>query len=101
MKKLTHDDHDDNGALTKAVGIQRLGLVAQFVTGELFPGDCMLLATDGVTSHLSVRDLEDIIIHTGNTTESITDTVVTLLKRAQDHGSTDNMTACLVKRIAL
>lgn len=99
MRELTTDDLDKQGRLTKAVGFQRLGLKAQFATGVLKAGGIMLLATDGVTKYLSHSQIEDVLLHIGDTTESLTDGVMRLLKEAQKNGSTDNMTACMMKRV--
>ena len=99
MRELTTDDLDAQGRLTKAVGFQRLGLKAQFATGVLKAGGIMLLATDGVTKYLSHSEIEDVLLHIGDTTESLSDGVMRLLKEAQKNGSTDNMTACMMKRV--
>ncbi len=99
LKKLSKEDIDDKGNLTKVLGTQRLGIVPHITTEAFEPGDVVLLATDGVARHVREADIEDILANCGRTTETITDAVVTLLRKAEAGGSTDNMTAVIVKRI--
>ena len=98
--KLTIDDADTHGYLTKVVGTKRYGLIPQYITGLFLPGDTMVIVSDGVTSALDKESIKKIIRDSGNTTESITKTVLELLKKAEDQWGTDNMTAIIVKRIA-
>jgi len=100
ISKLTTDDADAYGYLTKVLGTQRYGLVPQFVSGRLAPGDTILLATDGVTSVLQPEAMETIMEESGQSTDSLTNAVLALVKKAEREGSEDNMTAVLVKRIA-
>lgn len=100
LRKLTTDDIDEQGYLTKVVGTQRYGLTPQFVTGRFLVGDTILLVSDGVTSVLASQTMETIIGESGNSTDSLTKTILTLLKKAESAGSRDNMTAILIKRIA-
>lgn len=100
VKKLTKDDSDEHGYLTKVVGTQRYGLTPQFATGKFLSGDTILLVSDGVTKVVFPQTLEAIVKESGDSTESLTETVLTLLKKAESQGSTDNMTAILIKRIA-
>lgn len=101
FKKLTIDDVDERGYLTKVVGAERFGLVPQFVTDQFLLDDTMLLGTDGITHVLSEEEIKRVLVQAGRTTESVADAVRSLLSAAQKEGSTDNMTACLVKRIPL
>ncbi len=101
LKPLTKDDVDSTGRLTKAIGVRRYGLVPQFATDDFRDNEVLLLATDGVTSCVDEPTIRSILSRTGATTQSLTDAVVELLDQAQTHGSTDNMTALIVKRIPL
>lgn len=97
---LTHDDHDEQGHLTKVMGAMRYGLVPQYITKEFLAQDSLLLATDGVTNHISEKTITSTLTNAGSTTQSISDTVIDLLKTAEKAGSTDNMTAIIIKRVA-
>ena len=101
LSKLTRDDIDQNGVLTHAVGFQRLGLVAQVATDRFIDGDTLLLASDGLTERLTVRDIEKNMQCAGVTTATVVDVVTDLLETARKKGGQDNMTACLVKKIAV
>ena len=99
LKKLTKEDVDAQGNLTKVLGKQRLGIVPTIATEELSPNDAVLLATDGVAQYVRGSEIQPILENCGRTTESITDAVVATLRAAAANGSTDNMTAVIVKRI--
>lgn len=98
--KLTKDDTDEQGYLTKVVGTQRYGLVPQFVSGRFVIGDALIIFSDGVTSVVSQRDIENLMKGCGETGDSLTRAVVSLLQKAEAAGSTDNMTAILIKRVS-
>ncbi len=97
--KLTTDDADKEGRLTKVIGAVRYGLTPQRRSGRFVPGDTILLATDGVTRYTSPARLFHILEKSGNTSESLTEAVLAILKSAEAGGSTDNMTACIIKRV--
>ncbi len=99
LTQLTEDDVDGQGQLTKAVGVVRYGLFPQYVTKELLVGDSLILATDGVTRFMSDTDILNIVEDVGVTAQSLSDAVVELLGKATGKGSTDNMTAVIIKRI--
>ena len=100
LKKLSREDADEAGNLTKVLGTQRLGIVPHVATEEFGPGDAALLVTDGVGRYLSEDAMLKILSQSGTTNESLTDAVVALLRKAEVNGSTDNMTAVIVKRVA-
>lgn len=96
---LTPSDVDEMGMLTNALGMRRLGLVPHIAIERFLPGDILVLATDGVLQYVNEEQLRLICESTANTTESLSDAVIKLLHAAEDNGSTDNMTACMVKKI--
>ncbi len=98
LRKITSDDIDREGYLTKIMGRQRYGLVPQVYTLDFIEGDMVFLATDGVSRYVSEKDIQRILAEGGNTTQQLTDAVISLLHLAEKKGSTDNMTACLIKR---
>ena len=101
LTKLTRDEVDESGRLTNAVGLKRLGLIPQIIAKKFFPGDCLLFATDGVTNYVADRDIIAACSGSGDTTKSIDTSVQALLRAAQKRNSTDNMTACMVKRLRI
>ncbi|OGG11703.1 hypothetical protein A2Z00_00775 [Candidatus Gottesmanbacteria bacterium RBG_13_45_10] len=96
---LTPLDLDNRGFLTSAMGIKRFGLAPHVARESFLAGDMVLLATDGVTSFVDEEEMRAVFETAGTTQQSIMDAVVHLLQVAGEHGSTDNMTACLVKRL--
>ncbi len=100
LTKLTTPDADAAGALTKYVGYQRYGMLPSFTGGRLGPGDCLLLATDGVSAAVSEKNISTILAAAGTTNEHMTAAVTRLLDESEKNGATDNMTAVIIKRIA-
>lgn len=97
----TKDDVDASGKLTKVMGVARYGLVPRVVVGPFMVSDTILLATDGTTRWVSEEELTHLMIHSGSTAQSLTNTVSEILERAKLNGSTDNMTAMIIKKIRL
>lgn len=100
LVKLTTDDVDKQGNLTKVIGVERYGMAPQFVGKRFAAGDIVLLVTDGITKVLSPDQMQNIIQKAGDTAESLSSVVLKLLESAESAGSTDNMTAILVKRVS-
>lgn len=100
LEKLTVDDTDAQGRLTKVVGVERYGLAPQFVSKRFMVGDSVLLVTDGVTKVLTPKEMQASIEDAGSSTETLANAVLKLLESAEFSGSTDNTTAILVKRVS-
>lgn len=100
VRKLTTEDVDNRGNLTKVLGVQRLGIVPQIIQEQFLVDDVVVLATDGVARYVNNQEFAAILKNTGTTTQQITETVVQLLKTAQKNGSGDNMTAVIIKKVA-
>jgi serine/threonine protein phosphatase PrpC len=96
---LTPPDVDELGRLTNWLGKKRLGLVPHIAVEKFLPGDILLLATDGVLNHVSEDQLRATFEVSGSSTDSLTTAVVHLLKTAQENGSEENMTACMIKKV--
>lgn len=99
MTKLTTEDVDVSGRLTKVVGTTRYGLAPSIITGDFLPGDCMVLVTDGVAREMDADKCMTFLKEVEQSAPQLSDVAVNMLKCAQDHGATDNMTVCLIKRI--
>ncbi len=99
MTKLTTEDIDTSGRLTKAVGTTRYGLAPTVVTGDFLAGDCMILVTDGVARVMDTAKCIEILNRVDQSATQLSDVAVTMLQSCQNQGATDNMTVCLVKRV--
>ncbi len=98
---LTPRDVDDDGMLTKAVGFARKQLIPAMHSGKLLEGDIILLATDSVANYVGEDDMRRILEEVGMTTESLQIAIEKLISVAKSAGSTDSMSACMVKRIVI
>ncbi|MBI3956035.1 serine/threonine-protein phosphatase [Candidatus Gottesmanbacteria bacterium] len=100
MTKLTTEDVDSSGRLTKTIGTTRYGLTPSIITGDFLAGDCIILMTDGVAREMDadkcVRFLKDV----EQNAPQLSDVAVNMLAFAKNQGATDNMTVCLIKRVA-
>lgn len=100
LTKLTHEDVDDSGKLTKVIGTMRYGLTPSIAVGDFLPGDCLILATDGLAQVMDEDKCIALLQQGEKSASELSDVAVSMLKCAQDHGATDNMTVVLIKRIA-
>jgi protein phosphatase len=96
----TRKDSDESGLLTSAIGIRRFGLVPHFAGEPFLARDIAVLCTDGVAAFIGEEELRTILADCGTTKQSVTDAVIRILDAARHNGSTDNMSAILVKRIS-
>lgn len=99
ITKLTHEDVDNHGSLTKAVGFKRLGLIPEFVSGSFEADEAILLTTDGVGEYLTESNMINHIATCGTTCEESVTAVKGILHEAEINGSGENMSAILVKRL--
>lgn len=99
-KKLTKDDTDEYGMLTKVLGVKRFGLIPSTVRDELFINDTILLASDGVTRNVDTELLRKIIFRTGDIAFSLEHACEKILDSAERNDSRDNMTVYLIKKVA-
>ena len=84
---------------SKALGLNRFGLVPHVAAERFLARDILLLATDGITNYVSEDQLRATFEVSGNSTDSLTTAITHLLRTAQENGSTDNMTACMIKKV--
>jgi serine/threonine protein phosphatase PrpC len=99
VTKLTADDVDTAGKLTKAVGFKRLGLVPSFFAGEFHVGDTLLIMTSGLSNYLLDQDISYAVSSGDITAEGLEAASARLIRAAEEQGATDNMTAVIIKRI--
>ena len=99
LSSLLPDDTDPSGKLTNALGIRRYGLVPHVVAKQFGRQDVLMLVTDGITRYIDETLLTKQLSMCGETTGSLSATVEEVLRAAGEHGSTDNMTAIVIKRV--
>lgn len=97
--KLTTEDVDAVGRLTKTIGTIRYGLTPSIVTGDFLDGDSMILVTDGVARVMDTVTCVKLLKEGNQSATQLSDVAVSLLHACQEHGAQDNMTVCLIKRI--
>lgn len=98
MAKLTTEDVDEGGRLTKAMGTTRYGLVPRVSAGEMLIGDSIILMTDGLSRAMDTDKCVKLVKEAGQGAPQLSDVAVNMLGCAQDQGATDNMTVVLIKR---
>ncbi|MDP1722038.1 MAG: protein phosphatase 2C domain-containing protein [Candidatus Gottesmanbacteria bacterium] len=99
MTKLTTEDVDASGSLTKAIGTTRYGLIPSVVTGDFIAGDSLIMVTDGVGQVMNTIKCSELLKQSEISATELSNVAATILHCAQDSGVTDNMTVCLMKRI--
>lgn len=99
VTKLTHDDINTHGVLTKAVGFKRLGLLPEFASGAFEVDDVLLLTSDGAGDYLTVKDMISCLSTVGSTNEDAIAAVGKLLRQAELNGSKENSSAIIIKRL--
>lgn len=97
--KLTHEDRDESGSLSKVLGVARLGLVPEFASTRFQYGDTLLMATDGIVDYVSTVELTSILSAPGDTNDDMQQLSTEIVRVAKNAGSGDNMTAYVVRRV--
>lgn len=100
VSRLTREDCDNQGTLTRALGYQRLGLLPHISRQNFVSGDLLLLATHSITSVLSATELTKLIEHTGNTQGELHNVAEDMVQKARKAGGQDGLAVCLIKRTA-
>jgi protein phosphatase len=84
--------HPQKNIITRAIGTKPT-VESDIFSGPLEPGDCMLLATDGLTNLLSIEELIEVI----SEQKMLRHTVNELVGGANAKGGDDNITAVLIQ----
>lgn len=83
--------HPKRNYITRALGTAEK-VEVDLLRMDVQPEDLFLLCTDGLSNHLSEREMLDIL----QTNMLYADKLNTLIERALHHGGTDNITALIV-----
>ena len=101
LEKLTKEPNPYDPDLKKLLGMKRLGLIPEYYTGPFRTDDVLILATDGCANYVTPGDIHSSVSLAGDTTEDMNMAVSTLIRCAETNGSKENMTAIMIKRVAV
>ena len=97
LEQLTNDHRlrisEDTSYLSRALGVNPQ-IEIDYQTLSLEQGDLFVLATDGVYEHVSANDIIDAVKHHP---DDVNQAAQTILNRAYQNGSADNLTLQLVR----
>ncbi len=99
MTKVTREDRDSEGKLTKVVGTTRYGLDPSIVSGDFLAGDSMILVTDGIARVMESMKCSELFEYVEKDASQLSDAATSILRFAESQSVTDNMTVCLIKRV--
>ena len=100
IKKLTRDASPFETEKHKMLGVQRLGLIPDYVTGPMLTNDVLLITSAGCGNYLTPSDIQSGMGLVGSNADDATRTVESILASAEMNGSIENMTAVIIKRVA-
>jgi len=92
--EIKHEEiytHPQRNFLTRALGTTT-SLKIDFYRNDIIPGDYILLCTDGLTSMLRPREIQEIILHS----EDLEAAANELINKANAQGGLDNITFVLI-----
>lgn len=98
MTFTTTDDVDEHRFLTKVIGMDRFGLVPHVYTESFIAGDVLMLATDGITQYVSAEILAGMLGDEA-TTGDLEKKALEIVSIAENQGSADDKSVCLVKHM--
>lgn len=100
ITKLTPEAGVFDESNRHVLGLKRLGLVPMYKTAAFSHSDVLILTSTGCGNYLTPRDLETAASMVGDTAQSASAAVSSLLMASKTNGSHDNMTAIILKRLA-
>lgn len=99
VTRITNEDVDANGVVTRALGFQRSGLVPQFIRRSVNKKDTVLLVNRNISQYVDDETIRKIITKTNDTVVSLDFAIKTLFEKARRNGSADYLSAWLIKRV--
>ena len=85
------ETHPDANIITRAIGAND-SLYVDINVDEVNDGDIFLLCSDGLSKHMTFKELETVLSH-----GSVIDICSQLINITLDRGATDNVTASVIK----
>ncbi|MDD6308114.1 MAG: Stp1/IreP family PP2C-type Ser/Thr phosphatase [Clostridia bacterium] len=86
--------HPDKNVITRAVGTNRQ-VKPDFISLEMEQDDMILMCSDGLSNMLTESEIKNMLISSPNLEE----VVQNLVKKANQNGGTDNITAVVIKKL--
>jgi serine/threonine protein phosphatase PrpC len=99
IAEVTPLDVSAKGAMNRALGFQRLGLKPHLAVETFLSDDVVLMTTDSVMKYVSEDELRVVFDVAGTTVDELNGALVHLIETAKKNGSSQDMSACLMKRI--
>ena len=99
IEELIPPEDQSSIRIPMALGFERSGIVPRITSDVLLSGDVLILATDGVSDVITEEDLRLAYDVIGQTQESCMQAVLHILTQANDHGSRDNMSVCVIRKL--
>ena len=84
--------HPKKNVITRAIGVDS-STEPDFFKVDVKDGDCILLCSDGLHGELTNDVIKDIVLSTGDSNKACKK----LVKMANNHGGSDNVTVVLLK----
>lgn len=99
VEELVNPESQREEHIPMALGFVRTGIIPRYVSETLVSGDVILLCTDGVSDVITEEDIRMLFEMSGTSEESCKKSLQFIIQQAQYRGGTDNMSACLIKKI--
>ena len=99
IKKLTRDVAPFETEKRKMLGVARLGLIPDYVTGPMATDDVLLITSSGCGNYLTPSDIQSGMGLVGTNADDVARAVDSVLASAEMNGSVENMTAVIIKRV--
>jgi PPM family protein phosphatase len=100
LRHITKSDRDEDGAITKAIGINHKGPIPSYFADDVLPGDMIVMATDGVSDWVTDTEWKNALSEKLDTPQLLMGQATSLIAIARDHGSTDNASVCIISCFA-
>lgn len=101
LTQLTKPDLSKSGKLTKAIGVERYGLVPVAKGESWLTNDTILLASASLINLIKENEISEILQKAGQTQNQLEAAVNNFIGLAKSRDASNNFTAVIVKRVEL